>query len=239
MKKIILSIILFSCNNLFSQNTINKVTYKVGRYNSNYSNDTHKKNENTPFDVELNILTFHLYYNNEISLFSPVDGLNKNNDFEAKSARIMAGNLCYKNNRTMEKIEQIESFDEIYNVAKPFEEYLWEITSETRKINGYICYKAKTKKRMHNELRQSSSIFTPEAWFCPEIPSTFGPKGLDGLPGLVLEATFNGRIYYYATEIEFDTKDKINLIKPTKYKYVSEEELIKIDAENFRKFNDN
>ena len=240
MKKII-SLILFliSFNCILAQNTITKVTYKVGRYNSNYKDDPTKKNEITPFDVELNLLTYYLYYDSDISLFLPVEGLTKNNDFESKSARIMAGELCYKNTKTKEKIEQIETFDILYNVIKPYEEYQWEITSETKKIYGYQCYKAKTKKTMFNELRQSSSTFSPEAWFCPEIPSKFGPKGLDGLPGLVLEATFNGRIYYFATKIEFETKENINLARPSKFKFVSEEELFKIDAENFKKFNGN
>jgi len=239
MKNLFLFIIIIFCFSSFSQNKISKVIYKVGRYNSNYQNNPNIKIETTPFDVELNLLEFNLYYNNDISLFSMVNSLSKNNDFEAKSARIMAGGLCYKNSITKEKIEQIESFDIIYNVIKPYEEYIWEITSEKKIINGYLCYKAKTRKVMYNELRNSESVFTPEAWFCPEIPSKFGPKGLDDLPGLVIEATFNGRIYYYATKIEFDCKENINLVKPDKFKYVTEDELIKIDIENFRKFNDN
>src|SRR6218665_698056 len=56
--------------------------------------------------------------------------------------------------------------------------YNWKITSETKKIQNYTCYKATTSFRGNNF----------EAWFTPDIPLNIGPWKWYGLPGLILEA---------------------------------------------------
>ena len=81
--------------------------------------------------------------------------------------------------------------------------------------------------------------FTPTVWFAPSLPYSFGPIGLDGLPGLVLEATFNGRIYYFATNIIFNDKSLLDIEKPKEGKYVTESEFKKIGLENYNKYNGN
>ncbi len=54
----------------------------------------------------------------------------------------------------------------------------WDIDfSRTKMILGHRCYSAKYKGK------QTIS----EVWFAPGIPTAFGPKDLNGLPGLVLE----------------------------------------------------
>lgn len=235
--KIVLFAFLFLIK-VNAQNILNKVEYKVGRYNTMYENNPNLKQEQTNFDVELNLLDYVLLYDNSKSIFYLTNGMSKSDDFEAQSARVMAGGTCYKNLITLEKIEQIDSFDQQYNVIKDINEYSWEITNEIKIINGYKCFKAITKKELRNELKASTSTFNPVVWFCPEIPSVFGPKGLDGLPGLVLEGTFNGRIYFYATKINFNNQENLKIEKPTKGQFVTETEMTKIDLANFKKYNE-
>ncbi|MBA5791900.1 GLPGLI family protein [Flavobacterium sp. xlx-214] len=55
--------------------------------------------------------------------------------------------------------------------------YTWKITSETKKIKDYTCYKATTTFRGNNF----------EAWFTPDIPINAGPWKWYGLPGLIVE----------------------------------------------------
>jgi GLPGLI family protein len=83
-----------------------------------------------------------------------------------------------------------------------------------------------------------SLSFNPVVWFAPSLPYSFGPMGLDGLPGLVLEGTFNGRVYFYATSIDLNDKTLTKIERPVHGQYVTEEEFRKILAENYKKMNE-
>lgn len=62
----------------------------------------------------------------------------------------------------------------------------WEITGETKKIDGYTCVKA-TRDDLGWDIEGNERRFPVVAWFCPELPFAFGPMKYGGLPGLILE----------------------------------------------------
>lgn len=226
--------------NFSTENTINEattcITYKAGRYNSMNENIATKKMEISPLDAQLELLEFNLIYNSTSSIFLPMDAISKNDDdFNYKSARIMTGDICYKNTLSKEKIEKLDCFGIELNIIKNYEEYSWTITTETKMINGFKCYKATTQIKENDLSRERVNTFNPCVWFAPSIPAPFGPKGLDGLPGLVLEGTFNGRIYFYATKINFNCDSNKKIVKPSSGKYLSVSESAKICDDAFRK----
>lgn len=69
---------------------------------------------------------------------------------------------------------------ETYLMKNPAQ-FNWEISNETKKIDGFVCYKATGSIQSGNNTKPLI------AWFCPDIPYSFGPLGIGGLPGLVLE----------------------------------------------------
>lgn len=239
---LILILTSFSTKDLNDDDQIvGHVVYKMVRHSIQNQNNTPIDLEVKEFfkkiDAEFEAMKLNLFFTKTESLYEIEDALNMSNDeYVVESARMMAGSGCYKNNVTNEKIQQMRSFDEVFNVIKPSDEYKWEISTETKMINGYKCFKATTTKTDHDNLRKRTIEFTPVAWFAPEIPVPFGPAGLDGLPGLILEASFNGTLFYYATNINLDYKKKIKIEKPVKGKYVTEKEFQAIQGENVKKY---
>ena len=78
--------------------------------------------------------------------------------------------------------------------------YNWNLTTETKKIGNYSCYKAITNKKTKNN--NSIPII---AWYSPEIAYQFGPNGYGNLPGLIVELQIDSVIYGLKS-INFDDK---------------------------------
>lgn len=77
--------------------------------------------------------------------------------------------------------------------TEPLSEMEWTIVEDsTATILGYECMMAKCD--YHG--RQW------KAWFSPEIPMSFGPWKLHGLPGLIFKAEANGGFAFVATGIQ-------------------------------------
>ena len=102
----------------------------------------------------------------------------------------------------------------------------WRLENETKQIDGYLCYKATSEQVVVN----SKGTFKHPivAWYCPNIPFNFGPKGYTSLPGLILELQVRN-ITWGATKIELSKENKI-IEKPKKGKLITEEEFKKIIA---------
>jgi GLPGLI family protein len=176
---------------------------------------------------------FELLYNKKVSLYQKVEKLSTFED--SKLSKLLDNDKYYKNLETLVKLYQIDK-PKLYNIIVPFDQYKWEITNEIKVIDGYKCYKAiTTYEDIYNPYKDRKLVFTPVAWFTPNIPASFGPKGLDGLPGLVLEASVNGKKYLYVSKIEFDYNKVKEIERPKKGKDITKEELETIFLENYKK----
>jgi GLPGLI family protein len=62
----------------------------------------------------------------------------------------------------------------------------WKISTETKMIDTYLCYKATYTSEFvarNNKIKTK----TITAWFAPSLPFPYGPIEFHGLPGLILE----------------------------------------------------
>ena len=150
-------------------------------------------------------LRFELKFNKIQSVFKFIDGVDKE-DFEYQVAKAAFGTNSdiYYDNRQHREIsktvegEIIEGLNAIYN---------WEISTESKKIGEYVCYKAVLNIPYINRKGESktSEII---AWFAPSLPYSFGPKNYYGLPGLILELK-DVRSTYIAFSIELLKEERL------------------------------
>ena len=119
--------------------------------------------------------------------------------------------VFYKENNAKFIFEDIDGKN--YKILANTEKYnSWEITKEYKMILGYKCFKAKMEYKTYDKYMEP--LWVPvEAWFTPEISVSTGPLDFDGLPGLILEATWDKRIIYFATKIE--SREDIKIEIPT------------------------
>lgn len=77
--------------------------------------------------------------------------------------------------------------------TEPLSEMKWNIVEDsTMTVLGYECVMAESDYHGRHW----------KAWFAPEIPMSFGPWKLHGLPGLILKAEANGGFSFSATGLE-------------------------------------
>lgn len=103
---------------------------------------------------------------------------------------------------------------------EPIEEINWEIGDSTINILGYECLKAEADYHGRHWI----------AWFTSEIPVSFGPWKLRGLPGLILKADAGRGFEFIASGIQSSDRiitpifDPENYSKSDRKKALSDEE---------------
>lgn len=232
MKKHIISgliiIIVLNFNKTYSQkNNFLKITYVKDYYNrldtAKVKSDRGKiSNLNKIILKNSKGITYQLIVSNHHSAFK-MDKLKiskSNNDFKE-----LAGSLG-----GTKGIFYINKKDSIYINKKHFagEEFIiklkprkWKITNKTKRINNFNCYKALSQDVVSNH--KGVFKFNVVAWFCPDLPSFFGPAKYYGLPGLILELD-NGKTRLLATRIDFLKTKNSNLTQPKNGIKLTEEE---------------
>ncbi len=87
-------------------------------------------------------------------------------------------------------------------IEEEIEQPKWELKNETKEILGNICRRAETTFKGRRWI----------AWYTDEITATTGPWKLDGLPGLVCEASDSeGHYSYTLVGISTSSKRKITI----------------------------
>ena len=93
----------------------------------------------------------------------------------------------------------------VVHVTSPYDKFAWELTGRSKRIGKYLCREAKVKftEGSRNGKPIDRSYI---AWFTPQLPYPYGPAGIDGLPGLILELYFDERaiIGYRADSIDIE-----------------------------------
>lgn len=166
---------------------------------------------------------FELKFNREESIYKSVDKLQNDADrgykIAAKLSRI--NDINYLNIQSSEKLVQKESFGELFIIQYDLNNTKWKLFNKTKTIKNYNCYMATTTKIVTN----SKGVFEKPvvAWYTPEIPLNYGPKGYGNLPGLILELQ-EDKLIFYAIKILLNPKETIVITKPNKGEFLTKKE---------------
>ena len=150
-----------------------------------------------------------------------VDDLDGNR-YRRRWAKRMAGSsMIYQNQDEKIQLEERDLFGKEFVIKDELHNYVWKvIATEQRDILGYTCMKA--------EYRDTSMLVT--AWFTPQIPVSFGPRGFGGLPGLILALSEGENVIILATDVQQDVEE-VTINRPSDRKTISREEYLAIRKE--------
>tara|TARA_B110000046_G_scaffold169398_1_gene188485 strand:+ start:574 stop:1410 length:837 start_codon:yes stop_codon:yes gene_type:complete len=150
------------------------------------------------------------------------------------------GSVYFKNIKEKRFTNQTEIMGKRFLVKDKLPEYQWKLSSETKNIGNYTCYKATFTEEVENinmtfesgeakeEKKKENSITT--AWYTVDLPVSNGPGDYQGLPGLILEIN-DGKKTIVCTEITLNSSNKIDVVEPEKGKIVSQEKYDEIQKE--------
>lgn len=164
---------------------------------------------------------FELTFNKTKSCFKSVEQLSTNPDFDNKMENIAKAAFTSSDIYIDYEIKsEIVVRNDGILVENKYNKPIWEITSESKVISKYLCYKAIQKIPFVNR-KGENKIKEITAWFAPSLPYSYGPKNFYGLPGLILELTEN-KTTFLAAKILLNDKELI--INFPKGKTVAKEE---------------
>lgn len=229
--KNILFLILFSCNALVAQKN-GRITYTAYFAKSEATEELKKQDRKSYQDLldeemMAKMLFFNLDFNENESLFYLSNSLiseYENQDRKDYVTGLFYGyDFMYVNKSEDLLIEQLYYAFGTLLKTKRVSLIEWKLTTETKIISGYKCYKA-TYTYMQ-KWRGREFPWEVVAWYTPEIPLQYGPIRYSGLPGLILELSEDNRGFIADKIIFFDKEVKIK--KPNKGELLTEEEIEK------------
>jgi GLPGLI family protein len=249
--KLLTTLILFCSLIINGQNFTGKAIYKTSikssfsfdeDENSTMSDDMkkqlqaqlHKMNQKT---FILNFDQKTSSYKEEITLDVPKPQVGGGDIVMMSFGGSGNASVYFKNIKEKRFSNQTEIMGKRFLVKDKLPEYKWELSSETKNIGTYTCYKATFSKEVENknitfkngkslEEIQKETIITT-AWYAPKISVGNGPGNYQGLPGLILEIN-DGKKIIVCKEIILNPSRKVTIQEPKKGKIVSQKKFLEI-----------
>jgi GLPGLI family protein len=163
--------------------------------------------------------TYELIFNDNKSVFKIKKKMSVDNTIDYKDVAGFSdadGEFFTESTKEL-RLRKIKAWNNYYIIRSSFSQ--WELKNQEKKILGYRCFKAVSKKELDNG--DSIEVI---AWFAKDLPFNFGPKEFVGLPGLILEIEERG-IKFYATKVNLSNKN-YNIKLPEVNKSISKKEFL-------------
>lgn len=253
MKTIITSLLVLLITNISAQNFTGKATYKTSRKSSikfgeNQDGMDDKMQEELQKRLQkMNQKTYFLEFDKTNSIYKQEEKLAAPNP-KANGARVMVmnlggggkGSIYYKNLQEKRFSNQTEIMGKVFLVKDSLPMYDWKMSTETKNIGQYTCYKATYSEEVENKKisivnGDTQEVVTKEtkvttAWYTLQVPISNGPKDYQGLPGLILEIN-DGKNLIVCTEIVLNPSETIKIEEPEKGKVVTQNKFDEIQEQ--------
>ena len=150
------------------------------------------------------------------------------------------GSVYFKNINEKRFVNQTEIMGKRFLVKDSLPSYQWELSTETKNIGNYTCYKATFTREVarmnmtfedgESKEEEKKETITTTAWYTSQVPVSNGPDNFQGLPGLILEIN-DGERLIVCTEIVLNPSEKTEIEAPKKGEIVSQAAYNKIQEE--------
>ena len=202
-----------------------------------------------------------LTFNKNEALFEEVVALEKPKPAQGGvSVSISMSGDGDKYMNTKDKISYTEEdiFGDEFVIKDSLPKIDWQLTTEIKIIGDYNCVKAtyiepvskndlEAYERYHEKINnRKTTLFqmkkpepqTITAWYTSEIPVSFGPNGVWGLPGLILQLE-NENYIYFCTKVSLKNNEKVKIKIPNSGKVISKKEYEKYEKKMQKQMEDN
>ena len=243
MKNKMLIVVLFVTGSLFSQNFQGKAIYKTHRKMDmkfdGHSDMSDAMQERMQEQMKRQFQkTFILEFNKNESVYREDKKLSAPSVMPNGGNMVMVigggggSDIYYKNIKSKKYVNKTEIMGKRFLIKDKLPTYDWKLSSETKNIGVYTCYKATfsreedqmtmniNEKGKMVESKVKKTIVTT-AWYTPEIAISNGPGRFTGLPGLILEVK-EGNMTIVCSEIIMNATVKLEIKEPTKGKVVTQ-----------------
>ncbi|SDR69441.1 GLPGLI family protein [Polaribacter sp. KT25b] len=243
MKTIITTLAIFIVTTISAQEFIGKAIYKTSRKsNVKFGGENSTMSEKQTKEIEarlqkMNQKTFILQFDKSTSIYKEEVTLSVPKP-SAKGVKVVSffsgddtESVYYKNLKEKRFANKTAIMGKPFLVKDSLPIYEWQLSSETKNIGLYTCFKASFSKDVENitttlvngkleEVKKIETIVTT-AWYTMQVPISNGPSTFYGLPGLILEIN-DGTKMIVCTEIIMNPSEKIKIEEPEKGKIVNQ-----------------
>lgn len=201
--------------------------------------------------------TYILTFNNQESFFKEDDKIDAISGATDSWGKYFSPGDQYKNTSTNTQIQHQEFYGKDFLVKDKLQKIEWKLGDDTKMIGNYVCLKATAmipandltwyafswdklsnrEKREKGE-EQEVAYTAVEAWYSIQIPVSHGPQEFWGLPGLILEVSYDATTFL-CSELVLNTGDKITINVPSKGKEVTKVVYQDIISKKMQEFRDN
>lgn len=230
-------LILTNLSTFGQENSSTRILYKAEYIGimENQSQSAEQKEIQRLYKDNYPKIIMELLFNKSQNLFQVIKSPSEDGNmyYELALLKVSGNKTYYKDATTKEDFFKVDFQGDSFLIANHQENYNWGITSESKMIGEFKCFKANGTKKITANAFSPAKDIAIEAWFSPEIPNSLGPCGFFGLPGVILSVTSNN-ILIYASEIQ--TNQKFEIKKPEAKTHFENEAAF--EAMMMKKFND-